>query len=232
MLGVVGGRRRFPFEAGGARSGVPEDASAGLPTYLDAAGRAWAYHPSGDWMPVHQIRSGDTLWNLSGAYYGTSSLAGVRQIHGVPENTAIQGTDPNRGLIPGDRILIPGLPPPAGAPSPGGSLADAPPIDAPISPPTPPGATLPGQEGPGPVNDPVAANELPTDVHPGGDIVPVSMPGQPVLNAPTKPAEDISTGAKVALGLVGALGLGLTVWLLMRKPKKRRNPSRRLARVA
>jgi len=220
-------------EASGARAGVPEDASAGLPTYLDGGGRAWAYHPSGEWMALHAIRSGDTLWNLSGTYYGTRSLGGVRAIHGVPENTAIQGPDPNRGLIAGDRILIPGLVQPAEAPAPAGSLADIVPIDPRQDVPTLGSVTASGGPGPGPVTDPLTANTLPDDVTPGmHSLLPVSMPGQTVINAPTAKTDDISTGAKVALVAFGLSGLALTVWLLMRKPKRRKNPHRRRALAA
>lgn len=136
------------IEAGGARAGVTETAAAGLEKRSDAEGRVWAWNPEMDqWQLLHEIAWGDTLWNLSRTYYGQPSLEGVRAIHEVPQNYAIQGPSPDHGLIPGDVILIPDLqqpfeelaatfdPAPTAEPAPTG---DAPAAPLPVALPPPP----------------------------------------------------------------------------------------------
>lgn len=100
-------------EAAGAAAGRAQDASAGLGLFTDGSGRVWAWNPAmGEWQRLHTIASGDSLWKLTKIYYGAYSQSGVHAIHDVPQNEAIQGPDAGIGLIPGDVILIPGLPQP------------------------------------------------------------------------------------------------------------------------
>lgn len=209
------------FEAGGTAAGEPEDASRGLTRMTDSSGRPWAFNPfQNEWQAVHTVRSGDTLWNLSGQYYGTRSLAGVHWIHDVPQNAEIQGPSPDTGLIPGDKILIPRLPQPAAAPSAGPAI---PPVGVPpavvppsVVPPVAPPANFPITSVPeAPEASPI--DEAPDDVH-------------PVLTSTSTPAPITTTGprkfwtpAKIAIGAgVGLTGLALIIYLATRKPSRRR----------
>src|SRR5262245_37099954 len=169
------------LEAAGAKSGHPEDAGAGMPSWIDGTGKKWVFNRAmGEWQVPHTIKSGDTLWKLSGVYHGKPSLPGVHAIYNVPQNKAIQGPSADSGLIPGDVILIPGLQQPSQAPA----ASDAPPIAVPQTPvtappvPTPPGSPLPF---PVPSNIPISwPSDLdypPTQSPSGGDIVLTSTGG-------------------------------------------------------
>ncbi|HXS82638.1 MAG TPA: hypothetical protein VN896_07935 [Methylomirabilota bacterium] len=224
----------FP-ESGGAAHGGPEDASEGLAKMQDRKG-TWAFNDvMGEWEFVHTIKSGDTLFYLSGWYYGTPSLDGVRAIYHVPQNRAIQGPSPDRGLIPGDKILIPALPQPATAPQ--GS--DTHPAEPPATPPSgvsPVGA--PGNAFPGPTPATVPegwpeGEPFPPVQVPSGDAieVPSSPSGaHPVLVSTSTPATTTGstrkgfwTPGKVALAAgVGLTGTALILYLALRKPKRRR----------
>lgn len=240
----------FPAEAGArAAPPYPQDASSGMATYMDGQGNQWAYNPAtAEWQRTHVIQSGDTLWKLSGTYYTAPSLGGVRGIFGVPQNKAIQGDSPDIGLIPGDIILIPGLPQPAAPP---GTTDEVPIGEVPQVPPAgPPDATLPGSEIPGTTPLPGPGQKLPgtwqpPDVgiglpvgyeYPGVPItepgeqvtipgVPITLPETEIIGeVPAKPEEKKKfwTPGKTAV-IVGAgvLGVGL-IWALTRKGRRRR----------
>jgi hypothetical protein len=188
-----------------------------MATWTDSAGRLWAFHEgAAEWMAVHVIRSGDTLWNLAGRYFGTSTLTGVHAIHEVPENYAIQGSNANAGLIAGDRILIPGLPQPA--------VPRDPPDDPPADDEAPDDNALSdettGDDTNGATNgDPVNGNG---EVCPAGaELLNVGTDGAPVCVKPgAKPKAEASSAAKIGLVVVGLVAVGTTVWLLFRKPKR------------
>lgn len=227
----------FPMlEASGAAAGHAQDASAGLNTMTDASNAEWAWNPgSGEWQMLHTIASGDTLWKLSGLYYGTSSLDGVHAIYDVPQNKAIQGPSADSGLIPGDVILIPGLPQPSTAPA----AADAVPQSLPQVPtgiftlPTAAGSPLPAPVPSGapdnwdpttpypPVNAPSGgAIVLPT-TYVTGDDAPMTVGSSSTPT--TTSATPFWTHGRIAVAAgAGVIGLGTVVWLMTRKKKGRR----------
>jgi hypothetical protein len=227
------------LEAAGSKSGHPEDASTGMPKWTDASNQSWAFNAAmGQWQIPHVIRSGDTLWKLSGLYYGKSSLDGVHAIHNVPQNLKIQGPSADSGLIPGDIILIPGLPQPAQAPA----AADTTPMGTPQTPVTaPPVPTAPGSPLPFPVPSsaptgwPTSIPYPPTQTPSGPDIVPASWsgsePAPTVLPTVTvtgqAPASSSAqkgfwTGGRIAIASgVGLVGLGTVIYLATRKKRRR-----------
>jgi hypothetical protein len=237
-------------DAAGMRAGVAEDATTGLGSITDGAGLAWYWNTAtSEWQRAHTIVSGDTLWKLSKVYYGSFSLPGVAMIHEVPQNLAIQGPNKDTGLIPGDVILIPGLPQPAAAPA----GANAPPLDlSNVQVPLvggDPGTWSPIRNPPG--VDTVASVDLPAGWPPGVDYPPtgtvpsggtivlpevivtgdVPTNGDVVLvgadTATTKKAEPFWTGGRIAIGVaLGLAGIGTIAYLATRKPK-RRNPAAR-----
>jgi hypothetical protein len=223
------------LDAAGAKLGRPEDASANMPRWQDSNGKPWAFNASmGEWQRVHTIASGDSLWKLSGLYYGTSSLGGVHAIYAVPQNKTIQGPSPDSGLIPGDVILIPGLPQPTTPPStsdamPIGSFPDAPPTSS--IPTVPPGGNLPV---PVPTSAPAGwpSDEQYPPIHEpsGGAIVLPTVtvegdvPAMPVGSTTTtgQHSDKFWTGGRVlAASAVGAAGLGTIVFLATRKKRRR-----------
>lgn len=114
-------------EAGGRIVGHMQDASLGL--QIMAAPRAggshpgamdfWAFNPlMNEWENLHTVFSGDILTALAKRYYGAGTIENARRIRNVPQNRAIVG-DAMDMAIPGDVLLIPGLPQPASAPAPG-----------------------------------------------------------------------------------------------------------------
>lgn len=238
-------------EAGGAAAGVPQNAWNGLSTATDANGALWAFNPdSSEWQLIHVVQRGDTLWKLSGLYYGQSSLAGVRAIHGVGRNQAVQGRDPNTGLIPGDQILITGLVQPSIAPA----SSDA--LPSPVAPANdytvgvaadvvPPGSTAPGggipiptpmtDEGapggawsldspiPGAAPQGQALLDAPSATIGNGDATLVANQQQPIQ--PSEPAPPADEGSTLKTWLVGggiALAAGLVIVLWPKKRRKRR----------
>jgi hypothetical protein len=229
-----------PFlEAAGAKSGHPEDASAGMPKWTDASNQKWAFNAvMGEWQIPHTIRSGDTLWNLSGLYYGNKSLGGVHAIHGVPQNLKIQGPSADSGLIPGDVILIPGLSQPSQAPAASdatpGSVPQVPVLSPPI--PTPAGSPMPF-----PVPSTIPAS-WPTDLgYPpntggpsptGADVVltssgggthPTVLPTVDVHGNVGPQKDQFWTGGRIAIAAgVGVVGLGTVAYLATRKKRRRR----------
>jgi len=226
-----------PFlEAAGAKSGHPEDASAGMPKWKDASNQIWAFNQGmGEWQIPHVIKSGDTLFNLSGLYYGKKTLGGVHAIHNVPQNLKIQGPSADSGLIPGDVILIPALPQPTQAPA----ASDATPIGLPQGPVTaPPVPTPPGSPMPFPVPSTIPSS-WPTDLgYPPntgvpsgpdivltsghGDVMPTVLPTVEVQGN-VKPKEEFWTSGRIAVAAgVGVLGLGTVAFLATRKKRRRR----------
>lgn len=221
----------FPMlEASGAKAGHPEDASATMPRYIDGSNQSWAWNAMmREWQIPHTIKTGNTLFKLSGIYYGASSLDGVHAIYAVPQNKAIQGSSPDSGLIPGDVILIPGLPQPKPAPS----TSDSNPLAFPDVPPTGPLATIP-PGGMLPVPVPTSAPES----WPTGEQFPPSSgvgdDGTVVLDTVTvegtvpsgagKPAPESfwTTGRIVAASAVGAVGIGTLIYLASKKKRRRR----------
>ncbi|MGH7605572.1 MAG: hypothetical protein ACRENK_16455 [Gemmatimonadaceae bacterium] len=221
----------FPIlEASGAKAGHPEDASVGMPHMMTASNEPWAWNQMmGQWQYCHTIKSGDTLFKLSGLYYGTSSLSGVHAIYGVPQNKSIQGPSPDSGLIPGDVILIPGLPQPSTAPA----AADTIPMGVPDLPPI--GMPLPTSAG-SPMPAPVVSGSpqgWPTDL----PYPPVSMPAGTTIDYPSDTLPEVTvvgdvppgstepfwTNGRIAIAAgAGVLGLGTIVWLATRKKKRRR----------
>jgi len=202
------------LESSGAAAGHAQDASAGMVVVL-VGGVRWAWNPlQTQWQRTHTIAAGDTLWHLSGSYFGASSLGGVQAIYGVPQNRAIQGPSPDSGLIPGDVILIPNLTRPASLPLGGPSPNVV--VDQPIVEPIGP--------GPAPMPSPVVG----PDVHPTGGPQPV-QPNQPIP-APDGAIEPVheapkkfwTTGKIVAAGVIGASAIGITIALLVASSKKKR----------
>lgn len=216
----VGNVFAHPALDAGARSAppVPQDASAGMARYTDAEGHVWAYNPvSDEWQRTHIIRSGDTLWKLSGVYYGSSSLGGVREIFNVPQNKAIQGGSPDTGLIPDDIILIPSLPQPVAPPGTGGGSSI--PIEevpqTPSLPTAPPDATIPGASIPGTIPiDYQFPQEIPSVISAPGEVQIPSLPAPtPVSTAPTGPngaaaPEKFWTTPKIVAAGAGVVVLG------------------------
>lgn len=221
------------LEASGAAAGHAQDASAGMARWIDNNQKTWAFNTSaGEWQRLHTIVTGDTLWKISGLYYSAPSLDGVHAIYGVPQNKAIQGSSPDKGLIPGDVILIPGLPqpalPPQGSDSPVGAFPDAPPPIAGV-PTVPPGSGLP-------VPLPTTA---PTDWPSDDQYPPVHVPSGGVVTLPTVNVEGTvpstadwhqetpagstakpkfwSTGRILAASAAGVAGVGLLAFLATRK---------------
>lgn len=226
------------LDAAGAAAGHAQDASAGMTHWVSPSNEPWAWNPvDGEWQYIHTMKSGDTLWKLSGLYYGTSSLDGVHAIYGVPQNKAIQGPSPDSGLIPGDEILIPGLPQPRPAPA----TSDSIPTSLPDLPPSgPPQATSPGVGLPGPVQTsapsgwPGDLQFPPQPVSTGSDI---NIPSNGEIVLPTTEIDgdvdstDVSTtggqpafwtGGRIALAAgAGVVALGTIVWLATRKKRRR-----------
>ena len=229
-------------EAAGAAAGRAQDASAGLGLFTDGSGRVWAWNPAmGEWQRLHTIASGDSLWKLTKIYYGAYSQSGVHAIHDVPQNEAIQGPDAGIGLIPGDVILIPGLP----QPNPPPANSDSSPLSVPMaaiaeSPsPTAPGGGMPATvEATAPADwpanlpyPPIQATGgtvvVPTDTSaPMGDAVLVELPEMEVVGTP--PPKFWTPGRIAIVALLGTAGLGTVGYLVFRKPR-RRNPRRRAA---
>jgi hypothetical protein len=208
-MSLMLGSRRPWDEAGGSAYGAPQDATTGLVSATDSQGTTWYWNPStNEWEQAHIIVEGDTLWDLTNAYYGAYNLQAVTAIHQVPQNLAIQGGDPNTGLIPGDVILIPNLPQPGITPPATGTPNTA----------TNGGLTTNGQPGMAP------SGNMGPDV--GPNILPVTD-----VTGSTPAPEPFWTGPKIAVASVVAVGSIGTIAYLVMKPK-RRNPSRRRRRHA
>ena len=233
------------IEAAGQAQGGPADASAALTKMNDSRG-TWAWNPLYDeWQLLHNIRSGDTLWNMSGTYYGVRSVAGVHKIGKVDQNRPILGSDYEQA-IPGDIVLIPELPQPTAAvPSPPPDVAVPPPIT--YDPPAPPEVDWTAPDPP--ENWPPQLPWPPEDVMP--PIVP-EVPDMPTPALPPGPPTDAvptPIGAEPAvpsardswwttprIALVGGLSVatvGLIAWAATRgakKPRRRRRPAKRRRR--
>jgi hypothetical protein len=247
-------------EAGGQAQGGPADASIGMTIHNDDRG-SWAFNPLySQWMLLHIVQSGDTLWNLSGRYYGERSTAGVHLIGQIEQNRPILGND-YRQAIPGDVILIPDLAQPGEPPAPGPPAAEpgpGEPVPGPGDPPlggapdpvaglpaTPPPGWPPGMPWP-----PVLVTPEPRETPPGDEQGPdIIDPGDYIGGDDITGAEPILTGGETAIepapaepwwtttriALIGGLGLatvGLIVWGATRGSKKprRRSSSRRRRR--
>jgi hypothetical protein len=209
-----------------------------MPRWQDASNKTWAFNAAmGEWQRTHTIASGDTLWKLSALYYGTSSMGGVHAIYGVPQNKMIQGPSPDSGLIPGDVILIPGLPQPTTPPStsdamPIGAFPDEPPPIGGI-PTVPPGGNLPV---PVPTSAPVGwpSDDQYPPIHEASDmggtgpiVLPtVTVEGDVPMHASQsttsgKPEKFWTGGRILAASAVGAAGLGTVAYLATRKKRRR-----------
>ncbi len=241
--------------ASGIAQGGPADASAGLSLMTDDRG-TWAWNtPYGQWMLLRTIRSGDTLWAMSGQYYGERTMAGVHLIGNIEQNRPILGASYDKA-VPGDVILIPDLTQPGAAPpSPGPPAAQPPadgsPVPGPDEPPLAGGGypipELPAEPPPGwPATMPWPPLEVPSEP---GDQPPGELPGEqagpiptePVLGAPPvlvggpgavepapAPNGQESWWTTTRIALVGGLGLatvGLIVWGATRGSKRRRRRS-------
>lgn len=230
-------------EVAGQAQGGPADASEGL-NKINVGEQTWAWNPIYDeWQLLRMIRSGDTLWNMSGQYYGERSVPGVRRIGNVEQNRPILGSSYDRA-VPGDVILIPGLdqpgaappsPPPGGAqPPPGGAVPPTPPDLPPIGgidwtspepPPNwPPYLPWPPDQVAPPDAPPVDVPDVPPPV--------VVGPGEPPAGAEPTPVGATTPGGEREgwwttgrIALVGGLAVvttGLIVWGATRGSKKRK----------
>ncbi|MHC4218173.1 MAG: hypothetical protein ACYSU7_06910 [Planctomycetota bacterium] len=240
-------------EASGQAQGGPADASVGMTIHNDDRG-SWAWNAlEGQWMLLHIIVGGDTLWNLTARYYGPTgqNLVSVRRIGNIPQNAPILGSD-YRDAVPGDVILIPDLEQPGASPPspPGGGAEPAPggdptpgPGDPPISGGLDPIGGLPAEPPPG---WPPTMPWPPFETDPGGD-EPTN--GEPATGAPSNGAEPILVGGAPAaavngangetwwttgrIALVGGIGVAtvaLIVWGATRGTKRRRRSPRRTPR--
>lgn len=153
-----------------------------LKVYLDSQGRRWVQNPlsGNEWQRIHIMTAthpGNNLWGISGFYYPDGpSHARMMAIHNVPQNKKMQGSDPNKGLHPGDEIMIPGLPAPVFASSP---------LPTPPLPPAggaPPQAEQPTGAAPPPNPLDWLAGNLPP-----GYALPGTLPGLPAADAPPPP---------------------------------------------
>ena len=211
-------------DAGGSSAGYPQDASEGLQRQSDTQANVWAWNPIFDeWQRLHSGIWGDTLWNRANTYYGAPSLSGGHAIHHVDQNYAIQGPSADTGLIPGDVILIPGLPssfaPPAGpAPTPPPVIVE-PPEPAPppvvIAPPTIPVPGAPGAIVP----DPTLPMPPVNGTQPGLPVVLQPAPPAPMPEEERKRRNMLIAGALI----VGVLAVGGVVY----SRRRRTNPRRR-----
>lgn len=187
------------------------DASTGLATTVIDS-QTWAANPAmgGEMQLVYEIEPGGPvssggLFALAQELYGNGNL--WRQIYDVPQNKAIQGSDPNTGLYLGDVILIPGLEP---AQDPGGTQQ------------TPGNGLTPVTTGPGDdrtivFNGPPGGN---------GELTTVS---RTIETTTTKETEKQKEGwwtpgrAAVAAGVgVGAVVVTVLVFTGKKKPRRRR----------
>jgi hypothetical protein len=222
----------YSAEAGGMAAGRPQSATDGLASWVSDRNQEWFWNPTmNEWQLAHTVRSGDTLWQLTKTYYGSFSRGGVTAIHEVPQNLAIQGPDPDIGLIPGDVILIPHLPQPNTPPASSSTLPAVANVPPPPGPPdvTPPGVGQPSTVAaaappgwPAGVPYPPTADTniiVPTNTPTGGVLTTTSTGGH------AQPAPFWTKG-RIALAVgTGVVGLGTVVYLLSR-PKRRSNPRR------
>jgi hypothetical protein len=246
-------------EASGQAQGGPADASAGLTLLNDERG-TWGWNPIyGAWMLLHTIVSGDTLWNLSGRYYGQRSMEGVHLIGNVEQNVPILGSD-YRQAIAGDVILIPATPamPPPGAapPMPGPPSADPPPngggpVPQPGDPQLPedPVGWLPEEPPPfwppGMPWPPIQTDPEPDPEPPGAEppvVVDPGLPPEPPPGPPEEPPPDVVL-ARVEpeaapekwwttgrIALVGGLGLAAVGLIVWGATRGAKKRPRRRAR--
>jgi hypothetical protein len=226
--------------AGGLGQGGPADASAGLQKVdgtWNGEQRTWAWNPvSSEWQLLHVVREGDTLWAMGRTYYGESSVANVHRICHLEQNAPIIGasSDCARG-VPGDILLIPGLPQPGGE-TPGNPPGGAVPPPGGFEPPTTPTDPIGNQRPPGypddwpwppgwstsPVETP--GETPPAETGDGAEPTPVDAPIQT-----TQPTRWWTPGKIALVGGLGATTLGLIIWgvAASKKPKRRRSRRRR-----
>ena len=231
-------------QALGQNQGGPADASAGL-TKVEGTwhgqARTWAWNPVySEWQLLHVLRSGDTLWNMGGTYYGQRSVQNVHRIGDVEQNAPIIGANAGGDNayalgVPGDVLLIPGLEQPANQPPaspPGGAVpppGGAEPPDIPDVGERPPGYPVDWPWPPGWATSPVEPGpEEPTTP------APVEPPATPTpIGAETgTPSEGTwwTTGKIVLVGSLGLATLGLIVWGVASGKKGKRKPSKRRRR--
>lgn len=212
-------RDRDAGACGGGEAGsilTSRNAADGLQTAQDQQGRVWASNPAmgNELQLIYTVQPGDGLSAIAGKVYGNPGA--FRELRTVPQNVTLQGPDINTGLHPGDCILIPGLPQPAGVGSPAVPGGAPPPIAPPVPVATIPGtvpATIPG----------TVPGTIPGTV-PTGILVGTPATGTAATTeSEKKKKKSIWTPLTVGLA-VGAAGLG--VWALS-GGKKRRQRRRR-----
>lgn len=195
---------------------------------------------------------GNNLWGISGIYYDAGpSYALETEIYNVPQNKKLQGSDMNTGLYPGDEILIPGLMPPAdilgagageGTPDTPGSTSPIP-TTLPTSWPTtapegwPAGVPWPGATAEAPPADPTQYLPPPPTGMPdlGAALPGVTVPDGTIpvsVQAPQASSTTLTTTTgdqkfwttpKIAVAAgVGVVAVGTILYLVMRKPRRRR----------
>jgi hypothetical protein len=186
-------------ETSGAAAGMPQSAADGLQTTQDSAGNVWAWNTAvspAQWMQVYTIPGTGLpqgLYGLASQVYGSG--AQWTAIYNVPQNKAIQGTDPDTGLIPGDTILLPNLSQPSG----------------------PPSAPSPGIAPQNPVVAP------PVIITPGGGTTPSApiIPASTTTTTTTTQQKFWTPGKMAVAGVLGVGGVGLIVYLATRKKRRR-----------
>lgn len=104
---VVGGEKpkasKPPFGAGARK------AWRGIEPIWTFEGERWIENPQAgnELQLIYAVRSGDSLSRIAREFY--DNPAAWPPIYAVPQNRAMQGPSPDRGLFPGDEILIPEL---------------------------------------------------------------------------------------------------------------------------
>ncbi len=237
-------------EASGQAQGGPADASTGMQLFTDGSGQSWAWNPSmSEWQLRYTVKWGDTLYVLSGRFYGQASVTGVHRIYGVPQNQPIAGSSLDQ-CVPGDVLLIPGLAQPQAIPPVGGGVSLPLPVPSPEQPtpaqptPTPIGIELPTQPPPGwppsipwpPLTgvqptptEPTPAEPTPTEPTPAqpypGGAVPIPI-GTTQPGAPTPKKTWWTAGRTAAVAIIGTAGVAGVVALIVVAAKKNRRRRR------
>lgn len=235
-------------DAAGQAANKIEDASAGMTRATDTAGNGWAWNPrAAQWQRLLVMKGdGSTILSaLAVKFYG--SAGAWKQIAQLPENTGIVGLDGTKA-IPGDVILIPNLQQPWTPPTSTGGGTDVGPTGGDAPPIIDPGkvaGAIPGlgEPPPGwpsglpwPGTQPGGGGDTPGGSTPAGDSPPGGSTGgeQPVEVVPTGSTVTTSlattsgepkfwtTPKIVAAGVVGVGVLGTVIYLVTRKPTRRR----------
>lgn len=187
----------WQHEAGGSLTGGFQNAGEGKVAKPDPVMGIWVWNPSyAEWQKEHLLKSGDTLWNMAGKYYGDNNR--WKEIAKVPENKSIVGSDGTKGYA-GDILIIPSLKqifPPFGTP---GTTAPDDILDLP----TPPGLDDPSFPASLPGGLPPAAVDPTTGFPPPGSPKPDWWPaGVPYY--PADPTAIIPPGVELPPGAIPA----------------------------